>query len=74
MFAPKISEFTATCIQQADGSRYINNPHANIHLLDHAGKTLEPGSNYLVIIHKIQSTPDVTIEPTPEGDDSEEHS
>lgn len=72
MFAPRIHEFSATCIQQADGSRYIQNPFANIHLLDHSGKTLEPGSSYLVTIHKLQSTPDLVIQP--EGDSSEEHS
>ena len=71
MFAPRVTEFAATCIQQADGSRYINNPHANLHLMDHGHKTLEPGCSYLITIHKLSSTPDIIIEP--EGDDSEEH-
>lgn len=74
MTAFKLSEFTATCVQQADGSRYIQNPFANIHLIDHGHKTLEPSCNYLVTIHKLQSTPDVVIQPSPEGDSSEEHS
>ena len=74
MTAFKIADFASVCIQDAQGTTLIQNPHLNLVILDHSHKkTLTPGQSYLVTISQIQSTPDVVIEPTPEGDNLEEH-
>ena len=70
MFAPKISEFASIAIQDANGTRIVQNPHANLVILDHGQKTLLPGYSYLVTIHKLQSTPDLVID---DNCNSEEH-
>ena len=74
MTALKITDFASVCIQDAQGTTLIQNPHLSLVILDHSHKkTLTPGQNYLVTISQIQSTPNVVIEPTLEGDNSEEH-
>lgn len=70
MFAPKIAEFSGVAIQDANGTRIVQNPYANLVILDHGQKTFTPGSSYLITIHQLQSTPDLVID----GNcDSEEH-
>lgn len=62
MFAPKIADFSSVCIQDANGTSIIQNPHLNLVILDHSQrKTLIPGNSYLITISQIQSTPDVII-------------
>ena len=68
----KINEFAGVAIQDQSGNTIINNPYSGIHLVDVGHKTLKPGTNYLVTISVVQSTPDVVVQT--EGDSTEEHS
>lgn len=68
----KINEFAGVAIQDQFGNTSVNNPHLGIHLSDVGHKTLKPGTNYLVTISIVQSTPDVVVQT--EGDSTEEHS
>ena len=70
MFIPKISEFSSVAIADANGTRIVQNPHLNLVILDHGQKTFVPGASYLIIIHQLQSTPDLVID---DNCNSEEH-
>ena len=70
MFAPKIAEFSSVAIADANGTRIIQNPYANLVILDHGQKTFIPGLSYLITIHQLQSTPDLVVD---DNCSSEEH-
>ena len=73
MTAFRLAEFPATCHADAAGTPIVANP-TGLALIDQSRTLLQPGTNYLIVIHKISSSPDIIVETPPEGDDYEEHS
>ena len=73
MTAFRLAEFPATCHTDAAGTPIISSP-TGLLLVDQQRSLLHPGTNYLVVIHIISSSPDVIVVTPPDGDDSEEHS
>lgn len=73
MTAYRLAEFPATCHTDPAGTPILANP-TGLLLIDQQRSLLQPGTNYLVVIHAISSSPDVIVVTPPDGDDSEEHS
>ena len=73
MTAFRVAEFPAQCHLDAASTPIVSSPSGLI-LVDQSRTVLQAGTNYMITIHAISSSPDITIPPSPEGDDSEEHS